>query len=231
MADGDRFLICGKFGDVFARVVIERELALLRQQQDAGRRKLLRSRTDVVDQFWAVWDIVFQIGHPVTARVNQFAIFDHAQGAAGRIRFVELREDCVNPGLQAVFVFAAFLSRGGDRDEERGDYQIYEFARCPHCGLLHLSRVESDLRRKSIGARGKYHKGGRNAKAGAPQDRLACYGDQSLTTAITSLPTALRTSFIGFTFVYCEIGWNFSGGSAIFTRLTSLPSRKSTIAC
>src|SRR5262249_26021081 len=41
VADGDRLLIRGKPWDVFARVIVERALALLRKKQDAGRRELL----------------------------------------------------------------------------------------------------------------------------------------------------------------------------------------------
>ena len=78
MVDGDRRTVVRHLRDVFPDVVVERDLAVERQERDARRRELLGVGADVIHQPWRVRDVIVQIRHPVAALVNESAVLQHA---------------------------------------------------------------------------------------------------------------------------------------------------------
>lgn len=95
MTDGDGCVVGGHFGDVCANVIVEGEVASLCEEEDAGSGELFGGGGDVEDGVGGYGFVVFEIGHPVTALVDDVAILDYCEHAAGGICFIPFGEEGV----------------------------------------------------------------------------------------------------------------------------------------
>ena len=80
----ERRAVVGELGQVLARLIIERQLALLREQQYRRGGELLRDRPGFEDRVGCIRHIVFEIRHPVCLLQHRLAAAGDAHGAAGR---------------------------------------------------------------------------------------------------------------------------------------------------
>ena len=80
MLHGNRGFILWHLGEELPDVVIQRELALFRQQRDAHRRELLGHRTDAEHRLGGDGDFVFQVGHAVAPGIDDPSILEDTHG-------------------------------------------------------------------------------------------------------------------------------------------------------
>jgi hypothetical protein len=81
---------------VLSDVIVQRQLALLNQQQDGHGGELFGYGSNVEHARRSDWRTVFQIGTAVTAFVNEFAFFDDSQRAPWRVWLVPSGKKLVN---------------------------------------------------------------------------------------------------------------------------------------
>jgi hypothetical protein len=84
---------CDRNFDVLVHGVAELELASLHKQHDRHGRELLGQRSGVKDRTRRDRNAAAEVGPAVSALVDNAAVLDHGDGAAGRIGFVKLLED------------------------------------------------------------------------------------------------------------------------------------------
>src|SRR4051794_26078025 len=100
MANGDDSAEIWNFGNVFSDIVVERQFALLNQQQHGHGRELLGHGSDVEYGRGSDGRAVFQIGAAVAFFVNDSSVFDNGQRAARGLRFVPPGEEVVNTSVE-----------------------------------------------------------------------------------------------------------------------------------
>ena len=100
VAQGQRRAIIRQLRQVLVHVVVERELAVLGEQQNAHRRELLGDRADVEHGSRRDGDAVFEIRAAVAFCVEERAAAGHAHGAAGRGARVPLAEYSVHARIR-----------------------------------------------------------------------------------------------------------------------------------
>jgi hypothetical protein len=127
MADRDRLsghlAVVRNLRQPLADVVVERELALARQELDREGRELLGGRADVEDGLGGVRDAELEVRHAVAARVDDPAVAVDAERAARRVASVVFGEDRVDlrlrVGLRRGSRRRSGRGRRGDEDAER----------------------------------------------------------------------------------------------------------------
>ena len=85
LADRDRDRVLGQFRHVLAHRVVERELAVAREQQHRGRGELLGDRARLEDRVGAVRHAVLEVRHAVGLLEHDAAVVRHPDGATGRL--------------------------------------------------------------------------------------------------------------------------------------------------
>ncbi len=96
--DGQRSAVIWQLRDVLARLIVERELPVAREQQDRGRRELLRHGPGFEDRVRLDRNVVLEVRHPVRLLEHAPAVLADAHGAPGRRRG-PFREDRVDTCL------------------------------------------------------------------------------------------------------------------------------------
>lgn len=96
VTDGDGLAEVGHFRDPFPDVVVERELALLREHRDGERGELLGDGGGVEGGGGRDWHVVLEACHPVAFREDGAAAVYDGDCATGRVAFVEAREDRID---------------------------------------------------------------------------------------------------------------------------------------
>ena len=125
MPNGDWLIEFAEFCDVFLHFVVQRKFALLGEQQNGKCCELFRHRSDVKRRVRPDRNVVIEVSHSVTAFVNDLAVFDHGQRAAGRIGFVVLSKHLVyllrsnRPHLVVIAVLQATESAIETRKRKR----------------------------------------------------------------------------------------------------------------
>src|SRR3954462_10847530 len=120
MPDADRLAEVGHLGQVFADVVVERELAILREKHDGGGGELLRHRSALEDGRSRDRHLVLEIRRAVAPGIERLTITAHANRASRRFRPVPWREDLIDAAEKRVAYGTKLRARGGRHDEERG---------------------------------------------------------------------------------------------------------------
>src|SRR5689334_21150886 len=82
-------------GQIFSDVVVERELAVLREQHQGRRRELFGDGTTLEDRGIRIRHSILEVRQAVAVGVEGAAIFPESDAATGR-RVVEAREDSVD---------------------------------------------------------------------------------------------------------------------------------------
>jgi hypothetical protein len=108
----------GELRQELADVVVERELAVPREEEDREGGELLADRPDVEDRLGGVGDAKLQVRHAVAARIDDAAVLIDAEGAAGRVAPVVFGEEGVDFRFR---VGGRRLGREEGSDEDRGD--------------------------------------------------------------------------------------------------------------
>ena len=89
---GDRDPVAGaKLGNVLRNVVTERELPVLRKQQNGRGRKLSGEAAGVELRVRRHGYVFVEVGEPKAARVDDPAVLDDSDGEAGRAPRMDLR--------------------------------------------------------------------------------------------------------------------------------------------
>ncbi len=96
VAQRDRLPEVRHFGHMPPNVIVERELALLGQQEDRHRSELLGDGSDVEDRGWADRDLVLEIGQAIAATIDHLTVPYHRQRAAGRVRLIPGCKQCIH---------------------------------------------------------------------------------------------------------------------------------------
>ena len=97
----DGWTVVGHFGNVFAHVIVERELAVQDEQHDRRGSELLRDGASLEDRVGSVRNAVFEVGHPVRSFEDCEAVFRDADSAPRRVSRVPSGEDFIHtlPGV------------------------------------------------------------------------------------------------------------------------------------
>src|SRR3954465_3232270 len=121
MPDADRLAKVGHLGQVFADVVVERELAIPREQHDGGGGELLRHRSALEDGRARDRHVVLEIRRAVAPGIKRLTITAQAYRASRRFRPVPWRKDLIDAARKRVAGGTNLLrARGGRHDDERG---------------------------------------------------------------------------------------------------------------
>jgi len=88
VADGDGRAIIRHLGNVFADIVIQRELPFLRQQGNTHGHKLFRGGANVEHRAGRYRHIELQVGHTISLFINDFAVLNYGQSTTGRVFFI-----------------------------------------------------------------------------------------------------------------------------------------------
>ena len=121
VADGDRGTELGKFGDELADVVVERKLAVKREQVDRTGGELLRGRRHVERRLAGDRDLVLDVGEAVTTGEEELPVLDRGDGAPWRGGGRE-REERVDAGIRRLGGDGRRADRrSGDQDREKRD--------------------------------------------------------------------------------------------------------------
>src|SRR4051812_47840296 len=83
VADGDALAEVGYLGEVFPDVVVERQLAVLRQQDERRRGELFGDRTALEHRLLGDRRAILEVGHAIAVRVERLAILGETDRAAG----------------------------------------------------------------------------------------------------------------------------------------------------
>ena len=94
--DRDRRAEVVQLRQVFADVVVQRQLAVLLQEQDGERGELLGDGRDVKDCVGTDAGALFEVGQAVRLLVDQFPVAHHADGTPGRCLGVPAGEHLVH---------------------------------------------------------------------------------------------------------------------------------------
>ena len=98
VADEDRRPEVGELRHVLPHRVVERQLAVERQQHDGGRGELLGDRAGLEDRVRADPDAVLEVGHAVAVGVDDCPLVRHTDGAAWQSRAdPTARRSCRSP--------------------------------------------------------------------------------------------------------------------------------------
>ncbi len=107
VADGHRLSVVGQLGQMPVDFIVQREFAILGQEQDAGGGELLGHRAEVEGGGRGDRGLVLQVGQAIALLEEDLAVLDYGHGAAGSIgRDLLLHQDqTVDPGCEGFTVF------------------------------------------------------------------------------------------------------------------------------
>ena len=115
--DGERCAVIRQLRNMLAHRIVQRQLAILDEQQHRGGRELLRDRAGLEDRIGAIRRLVLEIGHAVALLQHILAI--HADpNRAPRRRLVPAREDLVDLRIER----RALLRDRRRRHDSAGDH-------------------------------------------------------------------------------------------------------------
>ena len=143
VSDGNRLAEVVHLGQMLADVIVERQLAVLLQQQNGKRRELLRDRRDVKNGVGLDRAALLEIGHAVGLLVNQFPVAHDADRTARRRRLVPAGEQLVH--LVGQFVRP---TRRGAEKQQRGNKQQAIHGR--HLGRMRKAKMYHESQIKGI---------------------------------------------------------------------------------
>ena len=93
---GDDGTVVRNLGNVLPNVVIERERAFEREQDNGRGGELLRDRSGLEDRGRRVGNVVLQVGHPVSSRQHGEPVHRYSDGATRGLDRVPMLEDAVD---------------------------------------------------------------------------------------------------------------------------------------
>src|SRR5688572_19744071 len=102
---------------ILTELVVQSDPVVLNEQHDSGGDELLAHRSDLENSIGPCSNAIFQIGKPISFRLDQRAVFDHRNGNRGNVLTLHHRLDVIIDVIRA-------NSDGGNKNQSEGKQKM-----------------------------------------------------------------------------------------------------------